>query len=158
MPKAHTLQGQTSATGHDTHQDFTGSRLRYRHDRCREPSPKLFKHHCVHLHSHYFFFLSEDKTGNDDGSDCTSVPLRAACTSAQIFSGLSGISKVFMSSGESASSTALTIAGGPPIQPASPTPFAPSGLLGEGVSTRAVTKSGTCAAIGSAESISVPLR
>src|SRR6266480_2970108 len=157
MPKSHTLQGQTSATSHDTHQDFTRSRLRHRPDRCREPAPKLFKHHCMHLHSHYSFFLSEDKNGNDEGPDCASVPLHAACTRAQIVSGLSGISTVFMSSGESASSTALTIAGGPPIQPASPTPFAPSGLLGEGVSTRAVTKSGTCAAIGRAYSIIVPL-
>src|SRR5947209_15552808 len=83
MPKAHTLQGQTSATGHDTHQDFTWSRLRYRPYRFREPAPKLFKHHCMHLHSRYSFFLSEDKIGNDEGSDCTSVPLRAACTSTQ---------------------------------------------------------------------------
>src|SRR5712692_114505 len=51
-----------------------------------------------------------------------------SCTSAQIFSGLSGISMVLMPRGESASSTALTIAGGPPMQPDSPAPFAPSGL------------------------------
>src|SRR5579875_2225858 len=68
--------------------------------------------------------------------------------SAQIFSGLSGISILSMPSGASASRTAFAIAGGPPRQPASPTPFTPSGLVGEGVSTNAVVKVGTMLAVG----------
>src|SRR5260221_3167185 len=91
-----------------------------------------------------------EKIGGGVGSGSLSVPLRAACTSAQILSGLSGISMVLIPSGARASSTALTIAGGAPIQPDSPTPLAPSGLVGEGVSTMSVVKTGTCSAIGSA--------
>jgi hypothetical protein len=37
-----------------------------------------------------------------------------------------------MPSGRSASITALATAGSAPVVPASPAPFAPSGLLGEG--------------------------
>lgn len=40
-----------------------------------------------------------------------------------------------MPKGAKASRTALTIVGGAAIVPASPTPFTPSGLTGEGVST-----------------------
>jgi len=54
-----------------------------------------------------------------------------------------------MPSGASASNTALTMAGGAAIQPASPIPLAPSGLSGEGVSTVSVTKLGTYSALGS---------
>src|SRR5437660_626300 len=72
------------------------------------------------------------------------------CKSSHIFSGLSGISISLTLSGASASSTALTTAGGAPRQPASPTPFAPSGLKGDGVSTRSVINSGTCVEIGKA--------
>src|SRR5690348_442621 len=124
MPQAHTLKGQASTTGDDTHQNITGTRLRHCPDFGLELSPKLFKYHCMHLHCAH----SLEKTDNAGGSACASVPWRAACTSAQIFSGLSGISTVLMPSGERASSTALTIAGGPPMQPDSPAPFAPSGL------------------------------
>src|SRR3982074_3639916 len=72
------------------------------------------------------------------------------CKISHIFSGLSGISISLIPSGASASSTALTLAGGSPMQPASPTPFAPSGLKGEGVSMRSVINSGTCVEIGKA--------
>src|SRR5438128_9403676 len=76
--------------------------------------------------------------------------LRAVCTSDQIFSGVSGMSMVLIPSGARASRTALTMAGGAPIQPASPTPLAPSGLRGEGVSMMSVTEVGTCSAFGKA--------
>src|SRR5437868_6575908 len=66
-------------------------------------------------------------TGGGVTSSCSSLPSRAACTSAQTFSGLRGISMVLIPSGASASNTALTTAGGAPMQPASPTPFAPNG-------------------------------
>ena len=44
--------------------------------------------------------------------------------------------------GASASTTALTIAGVAPMVPASPTPFTPSGLTGEGVSVRSSSNHG----------------
>src|SRR6266567_4970991 len=72
----------------------------------------------------------------------------AACILAQTFSGLSGISMVLMPSGASASSTAFTTAGGAPMQPPSPIPFAPSGLMGEGVSTTPPIQEGICAMLG----------
>ena len=50
--------------------------------------------------------------------------------------------------GSSASITAFTTAGSEPMVPASPTPFAPSGLRGEGVSVRVVVISGIIAAWG----------
>ena len=53
-------------------------------------------------------------------------------------------------SGRRASTTALTIAGEHAIVAASPTPLTPSVLVGDGVSVRAVSKTGTSAALGSA--------
>src|SRR3989442_5827309 len=95
-------------------------------------------------------FISALKTGGGVGSGSLNVPLRADWINVQIFSGLSGMSMLVIPSGARASRTALTMVGGAAIGPASPTPFAPSGLMGEGVSTRAVTKSGTCWAFGRA--------
>src|SRR5207247_658426 len=51
----------------------------------------------------------------------------------QIRSGVSGMSRCRMPSGESASITALAIAGVAPMVPASPTPLIPIELLGDGV-------------------------
>src|ERR1051326_1035282 len=65
-------------------------------------------------------------------------------------SGLSGMSICFTPKGDSASTTALTIAGVAPIVPASPTPFTPSGFTGEGVSVRSVSNHGSCEALGNA--------
>src|SRR5713101_6286840 len=48
-----------------------------------------------------------EKIGGGVGSGSLSVPLRAACTSAQILSDLSGISMVLIPSGARASSTVL---------------------------------------------------
>ena len=92
----------------------------------------------------------EVNTGGKVQFGCTSLPSRAACTSDHTFCGVSGISILVMPSGASASNTALTIAGGAAIQPASPTPLAPSGLEGEGVSMVSVTNAGTCSAEGKA--------
>jgi hypothetical protein len=54
----------------------------------------------------------------------------------QMRSEVRGMSRWVMPRGARASRTALTMAGGAPTQPVSPTPFAPSGLSGEGVSVR----------------------
>ena len=54
--------------------------------------------------------------------------------SCQTTSGLMGISMWRTPYGASASTIAATIAGVAPIVPASPTPFAPSGFTGDGVS------------------------
>ena len=64
--------------------------------------------------------------------------------------GVSGMSMYVMPSGRRASTTALTIAGVHAIVAASPTPLTPSVLLGEGVSVRAVSNTGTSAALGRA--------
>src|SRR5215475_1668926 len=63
-------------------------------------------------------------------------------------SGVKGMSRWRIPSGASASTTAFAMAGVAPIVPASPTPFTPSGLEGEGVSVLPRTKSGTSAARG----------
>jgi hypothetical protein len=55
-------------------------------------------------------------------------PLNAAHTRA----GVKGMSRWLMPSGLSASIAALTSAGNEPLQPDSPTPFAPSALVGVG--------------------------
>src|SRR5690349_21473327 len=67
---------------------------------------------------------------------------------AQILAGVSGMSTCVMPSGESASTTALTTAGGSPMVPASPSPLAPSGLNGEGVSWCRISATGTSSARG----------
>ena len=59
---------------------------------------------------------------------------RALRIAAQIFCGVSGMSRCAMPNGASASSTACTIVGGAPIEPLSPIPFTPSGFVGDGVS------------------------
>ena len=48
----------------------------------------------------------------------------------------------------SASSTALATAAGPGIAPPSPTPLAPSGVTGEGCSSRSTSMRGTSTAVG----------
>ena len=63
-------------------------------------------------------------------------------------SGRAGIPTCLMPSGESASTTALTTAGGMAMHPASPTPLAPSGLRGEGVHVFSMTTTGTSSARG----------
>ena len=49
---------------------------------------------------------------------------------------------------DSASTTALAIAGGAPTVADSPTPFAPSGWCGEGVVVFAVSQCGVSTAVG----------
>src|SRR5581483_5528421 len=73
--------------------------------------------------------------------------LRMIC---QTVSGLIGISMWRMPNGERASTTAETRAGVAPIVPASPTPFAPNGFTGEGVSVLSSSRCGIIAALGSA--------
>ena len=66
----------------------------------------------------------------------------------QTRSGVVGMSMSVTPSGDNASITALTTAGGEPMVPASPTPFHPPGLLVDGVMTWSVTKEGSSAADG----------
>ncbi len=61
---------------------------------------------------------------------------RIAC---QTRAGVSGMSSVMTPIGASASSAALTIAAGAPMQPLSPTPLTPSALPGAGVSCEVVS-------------------
>ena len=66
----------------------------------------------------------------------------------QTRSGVHGMSMLFTPHGRSASTTALTTAGVEAMQPASPTPLTPSGLLVAGVSVRPVSKCGRSGAAG----------
>src|ERR1700730_1179175 len=68
----------------------------------------------------------------------------------QTRSGLSGISMWRMPRGESASQTALTTQGVDAMVPASPTPFTPIGLTGDGVTVRSRMNSGSRWALGRA--------
>src|SRR3954452_24395561 len=62
------------------------------------------------------------------------APVRAVWIANQTRGGVIGMSKCFMPNGESASSTAGTMHGGASIDPLSPMPLTPIGLVGEGVS------------------------
>ena len=64
--------------------------------------------------------------------------------------GDAGISRSRTPSGWSASNTAFITAAGAPTAPASPTPFAPSGLIGVGVTVVSNSKAGKLSARGSA--------
>src|SRR5262249_18141960 len=70
---------------------------------------------------------------------------------------VSGMSRCVTPRCPSASTAALTTAGGMPMQPASPTPLAPSGLRGEGVQVFSISTCGTSSARGIAYSIRVPV-
>src|SRR6266567_1475044 len=63
-----------------------------------------------------------------------SAPARAFWIADQIRGGVIGMSRCFIPNGESASSTACTMHGGAAIEPLSPIPLTPIGLVGEGVS------------------------
>ena len=67
--------------------------------------------------------------------------------------GVSGMSMCAMPNGWSASITALAIAAGDAIAPASPTPFTPSGLTGDGVTVRSVSNIGSMSAFGIAQAL-----
>src|SRR5258706_3712682 len=72
------------------------------------------------------------------------------CIALQTLSGVSGIrmSLTFRPPLQRASITALTTAGVAPIQPASPAPFTPKGLCGQGVTWLAVSNMGMSSALG----------
>ena len=63
-------------------------------------------------------------------------------------SGLIGISTCVTPRWDSASTTAFAIAGGAPTVADSPTPFAPSGWCGDGVTVCAVSQAGVSTAVG----------
>ena len=85
---------------------------------------------------------STDANARDDSSESA---LRSA---SQRRAEVSGMSRCVMPSGDSASTAALTTAGGMPMHPASPTPLAPSGLSGEGVHVFTIWTCGTSSARG----------
>src|ERR1700680_604065 len=68
---------------------------------------------------------------------------RAFWIAPQIFCGVRGMSRCAMPNGASASRTACTIVGGAPIEPHSPIPFTPRGLMGDGVSWTGDLKAGS---------------
>src|SRR3954453_8418940 len=78
------------------------------------------------------------------------APVRAFCTAAQRRGGVSGMSRCVIPNGDNASSTAWTMQGGAAIEPLSPMPFTPIGLVGEGVSWNSDRMFGTCSARGTA--------
>src|SRR5262245_27110660 len=78
------------------------------------------------------------------------APARAWLTAAQTRGGVNGMSRCLMSNGASASSTAWTTQGGAAIEPLSPMPLTPIGLVGEGVSWKNALIPGTCSARGTA--------
>ena len=74
--------------------------------------------------------------------------MSATLNASQTREDVKGRSTCGTPSGVSASATAFAIAAGAPIEPASPTPFAPSGLSGEGVSRSSLAIGGTENAVG----------
>src|SRR5205823_1230921 len=64
------------------------------------------------------------------------------------FSGVMGMSKCFTPRCASASTTALAMAGGAPTVADSPTPLAPNGWCGEGVTVLPVSQRGVSIAVG----------
>src|SRR6185295_9915269 len=74
------------------------------------------------------------------GRNHTAAPrCLAPCIAAHTRAGVSGLSIWRIPKGSSASHTALTTQAADAIVPASPTPFTPSGLTGEGVTVWAVS-------------------
>src|SRR5207248_2058322 len=76
---------------------------------------------------------------------------------SQIRHGVSGISRLWIPRGRSASITALATAGVAPVVPPSPIPLTPIGLCGVAVSVRSVSKLGRSAAGGGREVIRSPV-
>ena len=77
--------------------------------------------------------LAADHGAGEGNEDRALAGGRACSIASQTRSAVNGIWSCVTPSGASASSTALTMAGGAATQPDSPTPLAPSGLNGEGV-------------------------
>src|SRR5882724_5857382 len=78
------------------------------------------------------------------------APTRALWIADQMRGGVIGMSRCLIPNGESASSTACTMHGGAAIDPLSPMPLTPIGLVGEGVSWNSDRMVGTCSARGTA--------
>src|SRR5207302_168851 len=85
-------------------------------------------------------------------------PAPLARMARQSFSGVSGMSRCLMPSGESASMTAFTAAGVEAMVPASPIPFTPSGFVLVSVSVLSRSNAGTSSAVGTWYSIMLPER
>jgi hypothetical protein len=60
------------------------------------------------------------------------LPAFAACIAIHTREDVQGMSMCVTPAGASASRMAFIMVGGEPVTPASPTPFAPSGLVGDG--------------------------
>jgi len=94
--------------------------------------------------------LDNQPTGKPSDRDHRLAPPRGLWIAAQIFCDVRGMSRCAMPNGANASSTACTIVGGAPIEPLSPIPFTPSGLVGEGVCWNCDLMPGSRSARGSA--------
>src|SRR5262249_58663249 len=88
------------------------------------------------------------------GPDYSATPLSFRIR--QTFSGVTGMSMCFTPRCESASTTAFTMAAGAPTVADSPTPFAPNGWCGEGVTVLSVSHLGVSIAVGTRESMKLP--
>jgi hypothetical protein len=86
--------------------------------------------------------------GADGRERVLSSEPRASRIARHTFSGVYGGSRCVIPRGASASATAFATAAGMPIEPLSPSPFAPSGFSGEGVSWNSLWIGGTSGAPG----------
>ena len=78
--------------------------------------------------------------------------IRASPTSTSAchtFAGVTGISRLRTPAWASASTTALTYAAGEPTVADSPTPLAPNGWCGDGVTVSSISNFGVSQAVGS---------
>src|SRR5262249_20147650 len=82
----------------------------------------------------------------------------AASMSPTTTDGPSGVRVTRTLTGASASSTALAMAAGGEMAPPSPMPLMPKGLRGEGYSRCTVSMAGSSIAVGTRESMKVPVR
>jgi len=83
----------------------------------------------------------DGQTGHSDAASLAARQTRSSVT---------GMSTCSTPSGESVSTTALTTVGGATMAPPSPTPFAPVGLWGDGVTVSSTSSGGIWVVLGSA--------
>jgi len=78
-----------------------------------------------------------------------SVRIGRPWMASQTWAGVSGMSACLTPYGRSASTTALTTAGGEPTVADSPTPLAPNGWCGDGVTVSPSSQAGHSSDVGS---------
>src|SRR5437660_10072313 len=83
MSQANAFKGQTSATGHHTHQDFAGAGFRDRPGLSFERASECVEHHGSHLHDCYSFPIAEGKFDKMEGSILRRA--KTVCTGSYMF-------------------------------------------------------------------------